>query len=213
MIGYIMLEGLFGSKVRARMIAALVMAPGQRMHLRALIRAAGGSAASVQREVVRLGDMGIVSSEVDQHGRRQISLVDGHPFAASLAGLVAADPRAQYRARAAAVPNLDADVAEALGGWIDAIVTGFDPIRIVLFGSQAKGTADAGSDVDLLVVLPTVDDELDTAVRIMSAIGPRTIGVDVIPVDPGRVERARTRQASVVRDAIEEGVILYERAG
>jgi len=183
------------------------------MHLRALIRAAGGSAASVQREVVRLGDMGIVSSEVDQHGRRQISLVDGHPFAASLAGLVAADPRAQYRARAAAVPNLDADVAEALGGWIDAIVTGFDPIRIVLFGSQAKGTADAGSDVDLLVVLPTVDDELDTAVRIMSAIGPRTIGVDVIPVDPGRVERARTRQASVVRDAIEEGVILYERAG
>lgn len=213
MIGYTMLEELLGSRVRARMIAALMVAPGRTLHLRALIRAAGGSAASVQREVVRLGDMGVVSSEVDELGRRQISLVDGHPFAASLAGLVAADPRAQYLARASAVPHLNADVAEALGGWVDAIVTGFDPIKIVLFGSQAKGTADAGSDVDLLVVLPELDDELDTAVRIMSAIGPRTIGVDVVPVDSARVERARTRQSSVVREALEEGVILYERAG
>jgi len=213
MIGYIMLEELLGSKVRARMIAALLVAPGRQLHLRALIRAAGGSAAAVQRELVRLGDLGLVSSEATESGRRQISLVEGHPFAGALAGLVAADPRAQYRARASSVPNLNADVAEALGGWVDAIVTGFDPIRIVLFGSQAKGTADAGSDVDLLVVLPTVDDELDTAVRIMSAIGPRTIGVDVVPVDPARVERARTRQSSVVRDAIEEGVTLYERAG
>jgi predicted nucleotidyltransferase len=208
-----MLEELLGSKVRARMIAALLIAPDQCLHLRALVRSAGGSVASVQREIERLGDMGLLHSETDEQGRRQVSLVGDHPFAPALAGLVAADPRAQYGARVAAVPNLDASVAEALGGWVDAIVTGFDPIKIVLFGSQAKGTADAGSDVDLLVVLPEVIDELETAVRIMSAIGPRTIGVDVIPINPVQLDRSRTRLSSAVRDAIEEGVVLYERAG
>lgn len=213
MIGYNMLEELLGSKVRARMIAALLVAPDQRLHLRALVRSAGGSVASVQREVERLGDMGLVRSETDEHGRRQVSLVGDHPFAPALAGLVAADPRAQYGARIAAVPNLDARVAEALGGWVDAIVTGFDPIQIVLFGSQASGTADAGSDVDLLVVLPEVLDELEVAVSIMSAIGPRTIGVDVIPIDPAQLARSRVRLSSAVRDAVEKGVVLYERAG
>lgn len=193
------------------MIAALMVVPGRTLHLRALIRAAGGSAASVQREVVRLGDMGVVSSQVDSLGKRQISLVDGHPFAASLAGLVAADPRAQYRARASAVPHLSAEVAEALGGWVDAIVTGFDPIRIVLFGSQAKGTADEDSDVDLLVVLPEVRDRGRAMVAIKSAIGRRTIGLDVLPTDPADIAVQRTRSASAVREALDEGVTLYER--
>ncbi|KAF0208210.1 MAG: nucleotidyltransferase domain-containing protein [Actinomycetota bacterium] len=211
MIGYSMLEELLGSKVRARMIAALLVAPDQRLHLRALVRSAGGSVASVQREVERLGDMGLVRSETDEHGRRQVSLVGDHPFAPALAGLVAADPRAQYGARVAAVPNLDAHVAEALGGWVDAIVTGFDPIQIVLFGSQANGTADAGSDVDLLVVLPEVGNRGHAMVAIKSAIGRRTIGLDVIPTDPADIARQRIRKASVVRDALEEGVTIYER--
>ena len=36
MIGYIMLEELLGSRVRARMIAALIVAPGRTLHLRAM---------------------------------------------------------------------------------------------------------------------------------------------------------------------------------
>jgi len=36
----------------------------------------------------------------------------------------------------------------------DRLVAGFHPQRIILFGSQARGTADEHSDVDLLVVSP-----------------------------------------------------------
>jgi predicted nucleotidyltransferase len=32
------------------------------------------------------------------------------------------------------------------------LVDGFAPTRIILFGSQARGTADERSDVDILVV-------------------------------------------------------------
>jgi predicted nucleotidyltransferase len=34
------------------------------------------------------------------------------------------------------------------------LVEQFRPQRVILFGSQARGTADARSDVDLLVICP-----------------------------------------------------------
>lgn len=206
-----MLAELLGSKPRARIIAALLVAPERRMHLRALVRASGGSVAAVQREVERLENMGLVTSALDERGRRQVTLVEDHPFAAPLEGMLAADPRAQYGARAATIPNLDPEVDDALEGAVDAIVTGFDPLQIVLFGSQANGTADESSDVDLLVVLPRVDDMLREAAAIRSAVGTIGRGVDVVPTDPGGIERSMTQRASVVREALKTGVTLYDR--
>jgi predicted nucleotidyltransferase len=40
----------------------------------------------------------------------------------------------------------------AIRRYCNAIATAFRPQRIILFGSHATGTADANSDVDLLVV-------------------------------------------------------------
>ena len=37
---------------------------------------------------------------------------------------------------------------------VDRIVTRFEPSRVVLFGSHARGTAGKDSDADLLVVMP-----------------------------------------------------------
>jgi predicted nucleotidyltransferase len=208
---YTMLAELLGSKVRARIIAALLVAPGRRLHLRALVRAAGGSVASVQRELERLEDLGLVASAIDESGRRQVTLAEDHPFAALLEGMLAADPRAQYEARSATIPNLDPHVASALGDSVEAIVTGFDPIRIVLFGSQANGTAQWDSDIDLLVVLPEVKDPVEDAVALRCAIGGVGRGVDVVPTDQQGLERAKTRRISVIRDAAETGVTLYDR--
>ena len=49
------------------------------------------------------------------------------------------------------VPVLAAPVRRV----IDEIAERFRPERIVLFGSHAAGAADAGSDVDLLVIMET----------------------------------------------------------
>lgn len=206
-----MLAELLGSKPRARIIAALLVAPERRMHLRALVRAAGGGVASVQREVERLEDMGLVTSAIDESGKRQITLAEDHPFTAPLEGMLAADPRAQYEARSATIPHLDSEVGLALGDAVKAIVAGFDPIKIVLFGSQASGTAQWDSDIDLLVVLPEVKDPVADAVAVRSALGAVGRGVDVVPTDPRGIERARTRRISAIRDALETGVTLYDR--
>ena len=39
----------------------------------------------------------------------------------------------------------------------DRIVEQFDPLKIILFGSHARGDATADSDIDLLVVFPVLD--------------------------------------------------------
>lgn len=206
-----MLAELLGSKPRARIIATLLIAPDRRAHLRALVRAAGGSVASAQREIERLEDMGLVTSAIDERGRRQVALVEDHPFAEPLQGMLAADPRAQYEVRSAAIPSLDPEVDAALLGAVDRIVSGFAPLRIVLFGSQANGTAGIDSDLDLLVVLPHVVDMRRDAVAIRSAVGTIGRGVDVVPTDLERVADAWTQGESVITDALRTGVTLYDR--
>ncbi|MDE0086719.1 MAG: nucleotidyltransferase domain-containing protein [Candidatus Poribacteria bacterium] len=48
----------------------------------------------------------------------------------------------------------------------DRIVREFDPLQIILFGSQARGDADPDSDIDLLVVFSELTDKRKTAVDI-----------------------------------------------
>lgn len=207
-----MLAELLGSKSRARIIAALLAAPGGRMHLRALVRASGGSVASVQRELERLEGMGLVTSHADVSGKRQVELVADHPFTAPLEGMLAADPRTQYEVRSSAVPGLDPEVDAALESALEAIVARFEPVKVVLFGSQASGTASPESDIDLLVVLPEVKDAARAATALRAAIGPVGRGVDVVPVDLEHADAAISRRISVVRDALATGVTLYERS-
>jgi hypothetical protein len=53
------------------------------------------------------------------------------------------------------IPGIDLVVTQTVvpKTLIDTIVRTYAPQRVVLFGSQAHGTANAGSDLDLLVVL------------------------------------------------------------
>jgi predicted nucleotidyltransferase len=43
---------------------------------------------------------------------------------------------------------------QAIERMVQRLVERFDPDQIILFGSQARGTASPGSDVDLLVIMP-----------------------------------------------------------
>ena len=53
--------------------------------------------------------------------------------------------------------RLQAVSSEILEEVVNRLVRGMQPDRIYLFGSQASGQADPGSDIDLLLVLPESD--------------------------------------------------------
>jgi predicted nucleotidyltransferase len=86
------------------------------------------------------------------------------------------------------------------------------PAKIILFGSYARGEADADSDLDLLVVVRDVRYPRRESTRIRRALRGLLVPIDVIVATPEQVERYRDSSGLVYRAALREGVVLYERA-
>ena len=91
----------------------------------------------------------------------------------------------------------------------ERIVQGFDPLQIILFGSQARGDADPQSDIDLLVVFAELRDKRKTALDIMRTLSDLPAAKDILVSTPEELECHRTRIGSVLRYAQREGKILY----
>lgn len=92
------------------------------------------------------------------------------------------------------------------------LVEGFEPTRIILFGSQARGTADDRSNVDLLVICPITGRRRDLMVAMNKALAGLGMARDVIVLTPEEFERDRHIPGTVARPAWLEGKVLYDRA-
>lgn len=108
--------------------------------------------------------------------------------------------------RPALVPAID-KLQEA----IDRLVAAFHPLRIIMFGSYARGEARPDSDLDLLVVLPSLDNKREAAVAMLKALRGIPAAIEVIPTDPGEIERRGQMPGDVLRSALREGKVVYER--
>jgi len=98
-----------------------------------------------------------------------------------------------------------------IAAMTERIVQQFNPLRIILFGSQARGDAGPWSDVDLLVVLPEVANKREAAVEVRRALVNFTISKDIIVTTPDEIERRGDLVGTILRPALREGKILYER--
>ncbi len=91
------------------------------------------------------------------------------------------------------------------------IVSGFQPERIILFGSYARGEANEQSDIDLLVVMPDGTDRRQTAIAIMEVLHDMRVPKDVIVTTPDRITRYGHLVGTILRPALREGKELYAR--
>lgn len=93
------------------------------------------------------------------------------------------------------------------------IVERFDPLKVILFGSLARGEAGYDSDVDLLVVFEHVEREnkRELTVDIRRAIAGVPIPVDIIVTDVDEIDRRGHIVGTVLRPALREGKVVYER--
>ena len=88
----------------------------------------------------------------------------------------------------------------------------FDPVQVILFGSHARGNAGSHSDIDLLVVLDSLDDWPKEGNPIRRAIGEDFIlPVDVLVTTPERLAQQRDDPYSFFNTALESKVILHAR--
>jgi predicted nucleotidyltransferase len=86
----------------------------------------------------------------------------------------------------------------------------FNPEQIWLFGSHAWGEPDDGSDVDLLVVVPSSSDSpvqrAQRAHRSLSGLG---IAKDVLVKTRAEVERFRRVPSSLEAEILARGRLIY----
>ena len=92
----------------------------------------------------------------------------------------------------------------------DILLSGLPLNKIILFGSQARGTADERSDVDLLVLTPNINDRYALMRELRGKLLPLKYAFDVIAVTPEEYERDREIPGTISRYASLEGEIIYE---
>ena len=99
---------------------------------------------------------------------------------------------------------------ELIAAMVDRIVHDFHPMRVILFGSYARGDAGPKSDVDLLVVFSDVSNKRKAAVEIRRTLVDFPVGKDIIVTTPAEIGRRGDLVGTVLRPALREGRVLYE---
>lgn len=89
------------------------------------------------------------------------------------------------------------------------LVEGFHPERIILFGSQARGTADDRSDVDILVICSFEGKRRRLMVEMDGALEDIDCAFDIIILTPQEFQRDRRIPGTIGRYAQQEGRVLY----
>lgn len=81
--------------------------------------------------------------------------------------------------------------------------------RIILFGSQARGDAVAGSDIDLLVIESEVADRGAEMVRLRRLLRRLPAAFDVLVYTQGELDRWGKEPGSALYWALKEGKVLH----
>jgi predicted nucleotidyltransferase len=99
----------------------------------------------------------------------------------------------------------------AIKQMVRRIAERFDPERIILFGSHARGHAGPDSDVDLLVVMPVRGSKHEQQLEIRRVLRGVGTPVDIVVSTPEEFEWRQEIVGTIEHPAVTEGRLLYAR--
>ena len=98
---------------------------------------------------------------------------------------------------------------EALDELIQRIVEAVHPLRIILFGSAARGEMGPDSDVDVMVVMPEGTHRLDTMGYLYRSVRGLGVPFEVVVATPEDLARYGDRPGLIYKAALREGRTVY----
>jgi predicted nucleotidyltransferase len=101
-------------------------------------------------------------------------------------------------------------IDELLAEVVRRLTREFEPEQIILFGSHAWGAPTDDSDIDLLVIVADSDERpAQRAARAHRCMEGLMTAFDILVKTRAEVERTVRVRASLMRQAVEEGRVIY----
>ncbi len=100
-------------------------------------------------------------------------------------------------------PNRLRRIIEHLRAW--------DPERVYLFGSWARGEGDESSDIDLVVIMESEVPFLERSARVMKSLPGSLGGIDLLAYTADEFRRMLGDGNAFAEMLLEEGKVVYER--
>jgi len=167
-----MIDKLFGSKTRVKLLHLFMNHPGQSFYVREITRLIDEQINSVRRELSNMLEVGVITSDTADN-KLYYQVNQRYEFYTALRAIFAAEP---IRAEDAGPTNVD-----GVNEQYVAIINEIPSVRLALFsGVLIKGSL---SPVDILLVgnLPAV--KVKAAMAMIEKLEGREINYTVLPYD------------------------------
>lgn len=109
--------------------------------------------------------------------------------------------------------NAAQPIATTIQEIVTHLVTDYEPMQIILFGSFARGEAHRDSDIDLLIVKETNESPLERRVHVRRLVfqPERRIPFSPLVLTPTELNQRLTMGDPFYREIMQQGKVLYAR--
>ena len=102
---------------------------------------------------------------------------------------------------------------EELKKVLSHVIRFAEPIRIILFGSVARGIIRPDSDIDLLIIKEGTYNPLSLSTAIYKDMEDVDVAVDLIFITPDQWDLEKVKPWSVMYPVSNQGKVVYEQYG
>lgn len=100
---------------------------------------------------------------------------------------------------------------EKIDQIVNVIVAEHDPVKVVIFGSCAKGIISKDSDIDLIIVKASDMPRFQRGLEIRKSLMGAGVPIDLLVFTPEEFEEARNTRFSFLSMALKDSKVLYEK--
>lgn len=106
----------------------------------------------------------------------------------------------------------DPRVRDTVQAIVEKIVAGYQPEKIILFGSYAYGSPDPDSDIDLLIIKRTDERPIDRRVAVtgLASDPKRLIPLEPLVLTPDELAECLATGNQFIEEILREGELVYE---